>query len=158
MFLGLRADGVTVPYHSSLAQLFGVLVTNEAQSNVIGSAISDYGNVIARCCSQANVGIGGAGAKNNRVINNRIGTNKDGTASAPGTSGQSAGVKIISGASENVVGGASGEEGNLISGNGAGALFENAQKNRVSGNLIGTDKQPAAPNSVPARPPATTPG
>jgi hypothetical protein len=137
-FLGLRADGVTVPSHSGLAQLFGVLVTGEAQSNVIGSAVSDYGNVIAGC-SQANVGIGGAGAKNNRVINNKIGTNKDGTASAPGTSGQSAGVKIISGASENVIGGNLGEDGNLISGHGAGVLFENAQKNHVSGNLIGTD-------------------
>lgn len=137
-FLGIFADGMTAPdLDPSRQQVFGVGITGDSQSNTIGGSFADAGNVISNCTT-ASIGIADPGAQLNRVLNNKIGTNKDGTASLTHVA-PDAGVKIANGASQNVIGGKLGDEGNLISVGSAGVLLDNAQSNRIRGNLIGTD-------------------
>ena len=80
--------------------------------------------------------------KNNRIINNYIGLSADGQTNIPNTP---AGVVLTLGASENIVGGTSVSERNVISGNtNFGVFIGNFQQNaaspsanRISGNIIG---------------------
>ena len=88
-------------------------------------------------------GFGGAGilvsGSNNTIIGNGIGTNARGYA-AHANGG--AGISIGSGATNNMVGGATAGAGNLISGNtGSGVSIQgpNATGNTVAGNHIGTN-------------------
>ena len=104
--------------------------TNPADRNVI-SGSGNWG-----------VGIFGVNATNNRVVGNYIGTDVTGS----GAIANLAGVTIGTNASNNVVGGASPAERNVISGNdkhdGTGigvALYDGATGNTVLGNYIGTN-------------------
>jgi titin len=88
--------------------------------------------------------LSGAGATNNVVFGNRIGTDPDGTAALPN---QLDGV-LINSVSNNLVGGTLPGEGNLISGNlGNGVYLAGAtcRANRVLGNFIGTDARGRQP-------------
>ena len=85
------------------------------------------------------------GTTGNRVQGNYIGTDAGGTAALPNAKD---GVVIANGASDNLVGGETPGERNLISGNGkigvnlsrsADYAGDGATANRVLGNYIGTD-------------------
>ncbi len=116
----------------------GVSLGDDAQHNVIGGSGPGERNVISGN-GWSGVNITGSSARGNRVIGNYIGTNAAGT---DGLGGQ-AGVQIGSGAQDNVIGGSSVGEANLISGNGQeGVRIQDSgtSYNRVIGNRIGTNE------------------
>lgn len=114
----------------------GVVIREEAQRNVIGGSGGDETrNVIS---GNTHVGITVRG-DNNVIIGNYIGTDATGTVSVP--NGME-GVWIASGAENNVVGGSSLGEHNVISGNrlfGVSISGSGATGNVVKGNYIGVD-------------------
>jgi len=83
----------------------------------------------------------------NTVAGCYIGTNPTGTIAQ----GNGAGVYLVDDAEDNTVGGASPNDGNLISGNtGSGVVIEATQRNNVWGNIIGADRTGTArlPNGL----------
>ncbi|MGB3906082.1 MAG: hypothetical protein WBB22_14315 [Anaerolineae bacterium] len=117
-------------------QIDGVWIAEGAQYNIIGGSTPGERNVIS--------GNGNNGAVIDRATYNTIGGNYIGT-DATGTAAVgngNIGVVLAWGAQHNLVGGATPEERNLISGNGnVGVSIANrdTMSNIVSGNYIGTD-------------------
>jgi CSLREA domain-containing protein len=129
----------------------GIDIGLQAAGNTIGGAASGAGNLISGNGDAGNPSPGitlfGAGADDNIVQGNRIGTNQAGT----GALGN-AGLGInLSGGARNIIGGTAEGEGNLISGNANGLGIFNAgtSSNKVQGNLIGTNEagDAAIPNT-----------
>jgi len=79
--------------------------------------------------------LAGEGTNSNQVIGNLIGTDDSGTAPR----GNRTGVMIGSGARDNVIGGSSIGERNIISGQRAVGVAISGSDNLVIGNYIGTD-------------------
>ncbi len=104
-------------------------------NNVIG--LTGGGNVISGNTA-SNVFLSGANAKNNQISGNFIGTNSVGTASL--NSGQS-GVALIDTGGGNIIGGATPQTRNIISGNALYGveLVGTTHHATVQGNFIGTD-------------------
>jgi hypothetical protein len=126
----------------------GVLITNGADSNIVGGIAATPGqfpgNLISGNGNVANTGldaveINGATTTGNVVQGNIIGLNAAGTAALQN---EGAGVRIVAAAS-NTVGGTVAGAGNVIGGNKAeGVLLPNnagATGNVVQGNFIGTN-------------------
>lgn len=79
----------------------------------------------------------GEGSQYNSVTGCYIGTNYDGSERR----GNYVGIEIISGANNNLIGGDTSEERNLLSGNEyAGIRISYAHYNRVTGNYVGVDR------------------
>lgn len=121
----------------------GVVITDGARYNRIGSPAPAGGNVIS-LNRFAGVLITGAGSSENRLIGNFLGVSGAAISSAPNGSG----VVIRDGASNNFIGGYTEEERNIISGNraevfpwGGGVVIYDpgSSGNVVVGNYIGTD-------------------
>src|SRR5262249_33130247 len=115
----------------------GVQIAAGANGNTIGGDSSDAGNVISGNGGEG-VLISGTGTKNNQVIGNFIGTDPSGTFAV----GNSDGVGIAAGASNNTVGGAADGAGNVISGNtnnGVVVIGTGTTNNQIMGNFVGTD-------------------
>jgi hypothetical protein len=115
--------------------------TNAGASD--GFTIISAGNVIRGLVINrflvSGVYIAGSGATGNAVSGNYIGTNADGTADLGNIWG---GVSIDYGAQNNVVGGDTAGERNVISGNGRYGVYiagSGTTGNNVWGNYIGTD-------------------
>jgi CSLREA domain-containing protein len=118
----------------SLGNTEGVSIFNSA-NNFIGSDLPGTGNLISG--NTRGVYINGAGASGNQVQGNFIGTNPAGNAGI----GNIDGVAIWD-APNNIIGGTSPAARNLISGNGGDGIDINgagATGNLVQGNYIGTD-------------------
>jgi len=119
----------------------GVFVFSGANLNFIGKVPAlgaPVGNVISGN-GQSGVEISGAGATNNSLVANRIGTDRAGTYALPNRNG---GVTIANGATANLIGSGAAGAGNLISGNwGDGILLtQNGTSNNVAtANKIGTN-------------------
>ena len=114
---------------------FGVYM-NDAPGNTIGGAAPGAGNVISGN-QGAGVRVNGAGATDNVVLGNHIGTDLTGSTAV---ANQSDGVSIGGNSSRTRVGGTSPAERNIISGNAAvGVVMVNTTHNIVQGNLIGTE-------------------
>ena len=112
----------------------GVFMVNGATGNIIGGSSSGARNVISG--NNINGVQSSLGASANTIQGNYIGTDITGTLDL-GNTGD--GVSITSSAN-NVVGGASSEAGNLISGNNSDGIEINGATstgNQVRGNLIG---------------------
>jgi hypothetical protein len=109
-----------------------------AQHNLVGGSTPQQRNIIS---GNGNVGVSIANRDtiSNTVSGNYIGTDVNGTVAI----GNAAlGVHLNDGARHNVVGGATPEEGNLISGNGVNGVNmgdSGTMWNVVAGNYIGTD-------------------
>ncbi len=144
-FIGLQADGYTC---SCANNVYGVMI-EDAPANLIGGETAAARNVIA--CNKDNLKIVGQGATGNLVLNNFIGTNRQGTF-GPGigpyssdSTNSEVGVRITD-APGNVIGRPS--QGNLISAHlydgivikGAGATG-----NRIQANTIGAQIYPDQP-------------
>ncbi len=115
----------------------GVLIEQGANGNTVGGASSTATNIISGN-GGSGVHLASVGTTNNSIIRNRIGTDVTGTAKI----GNTIGVQINQGASNNLVGGTSAADRNIISGNsriGVGIGGNNSNANRVEGNYIGTD-------------------
>lgn len=112
-----------------------IVLKAAADNNTIGGSTEDARNIIS---SNDGVGIE-IGGKGNSVLGNYIGTDPSGTESRPN---RMEGIWIAPGGQDNIIGGSSPAERNLISGN---ALFglaisgSGATGNVVKGNYIGVD-------------------
>ncbi len=113
---------------------FGIF-TQHGSGNTIGGTTAGAGNVVS---GNTGDGIVITEEMGDLVAGNKIGTDITGTV---GVGNGQAGVFMFAGASDNTIGGTAAGDGNLISGD---ELFgvelgENASKNVVAGNKIGTD-------------------
>ena len=139
-FVGTDKDGL-----GGLGNLTGLEVRGASTGNTIGGASATLRNVIS-----GNDGDGiliAQSAARNRVQGNYIGTDKNGTAAIPNTG--VAGIGLTTSSADNTIGGA-GAARNLISGNSSdGIQIGGADRNQVTGNWIGTDRNGTAalPNS-----------
>ncbi len=140
-FIGTRADGTL-----ALANTANGIRINDAPGTDIGGLSDTARNVIAGN-SGSNIFITGALAAGQQIRGNYIGTNSAGTqALANGNNGVE-----ISGAPNNIIGGAQAAARNIISGHtAAGVSIVSASNNQVRGNYIGTNAAGtvALPNSI----------
>jgi hypothetical protein len=117
----------------ALPNQVGVEVTGGANNSDIGGTVAVVRNLISG--NVTGVLISGGSTNNNTVEGNFIGTDPSGTIAK----GNKVGVQIDSGASNNVIGGASASSRNVISGNVTGVLISGrATSNNVEANFIGT--------------------
>ena len=118
----------------------GVGLGNGAQYNTIGGTSAADRNLISGNTYNGVeiVSSDTQQTRYNQVIGNYIGTNSAGTAAIPNDTG----VALFGGANNNIIGAASSNKGNLISGNsiiGVGFWDNGTANNKVQGNLIGTN-------------------
>lgn len=107
---------------------YAFLLVNVSNVTVRGFAICEfiYG-----------IQIYGTGAHHNHIAANYVGVMADGSAAA----GNYNGIELLSGAHENLVGGADPAERNLVSGNEhIGIRISDAHRNAVLGNFVGVDR------------------
>jgi hypothetical protein len=134
-------DVATVEGHSAIAT--GIWVNN-SPNNVIGTPGSGTGNLVSG--NVIGIKIIGTGSTGNVVQNNVIGLGADGAV----LGNTDAGVRMMGGATLNLIGGTSATVRNIVSGNrsvvggnptGVGVRLDDdsTQSNRVQGNYIGTD-------------------
>ena len=120
----------------------GVVIVSGAAFNRIGTNSDGVADDTERNILSGNghfgVAIFGAGAEENEVAGNFIGTDVSGAAMLPNNFD---GVLIQNGASRNTIGGTSAAARNVISGNDNGIRLTGAGvvDNRIEGNFIGTD-------------------
>ena len=108
----------------------GILIVVDASGTVVS------GNVISS--NGLNLLLADPGVSNTRITGNLIGTSSSGTTALPGNG---LNILIVSGPHDNVIGGSSPEDRNIISGSqgwGIG-LLDGVTNNRIMGNYIGTD-------------------
>lgn len=133
-FIGTDATG-SQPQPNAFG---GIAVFNGANGVVIGGNAPGARNVIS---GNGTVGIYllGSGATNNTIQGNFVGLNASGTSAVPNSF---AGIYILGGAQNNLVGGTNAGEGNVISGNFSEGIYiadPGTSNNLVLGNRIGTD-------------------
>jgi len=139
--IGTNAAGTAaVPNGLGVVDGVGVRMQGGVQNNTV------EGNVISGN-DGAGVAMEGSGTNGNTVKGNYVGTNADGTAAIPNASGVS-----ISGGAQNIIGGSTAGDRNVISGNdydGVRIIGSGANGNTVKGNYIGTnaDGTAAIPNA-----------
>ncbi len=132
-FIGTTAAGIM-----PLGNQQGVLITPNSQSNTIGGVTVASRNLIS-----SNIGngiqINGAGASNNLVQGNFIGTDVSGGSLLGNTNSA---IFISGGATGNTIGGMTVTARNLLSGNANSGVFisgSGTDGNLIQGNFIGTD-------------------
>ncbi|MES2938749.1 MAG: hypothetical protein V4864_13770 [Pseudomonadota bacterium] len=126
-FLGLHVNG------TAAANRGGVEIADSAD-NTVGDTNSQRGNVISGN-GGTGVYIQGAGSVRNTVIGNYIGADRTG-AGAMGNQG--VGVWVDGGSDNRIGGGTRGERNLIIANRDGGVILSNADRNRVTGNFIGT--------------------
>lgn len=139
-FLGVAKDGISAAGNGD----YGVYLHNGAQGNFIGRP--SIGNVISSNL-KSGVRISDAGTSGNDVQGNYIGMAVDGTTVRGNVED---GIQILFGASNNLIGGNSGNnEGNIISGNTGDGIRVGGNQTTIHGNFIGLDQTggTAAPNN-----------
>lgn len=127
----------------------GVTLFNGATSNLVGGTLAAARNVISGNGGSGYYGVvvANPGTSGNAIQGNYIGLAPDGATPVP----NGFGVLISDGATNNLVGGTAGVDGNIISGNSASGVFltdAGTSGNAIQGNYIGTDAtgRTAAPN------------
>ena len=127
--------------------LGGVSLGSDSAGNQIGGSTARERNIISGNNADG-IRISGVAlfpAHDNKVIGNYIGTDIEGKAALP--NGQApnnlaSGIRIAEHAANNLIGGATSGERNVISGNTQHGVFidgPDAKSNRIRGNYIGTD-------------------
>ena len=135
-YIGTDASGT-----KALGNGNGILIWTSGFNRVGGTSPGE-GNLISG--NGQGISIGGLEKSDNLILGNRIGTDVSGSAALP----NGAGIGINEGTRHNNVGGATEEEGNVISGNnGSGVVISDAgiEYNTIAGNWIGTDATGATP-------------
>jgi hypothetical protein len=114
-----------------------------SSNNTIGGDEAGEGNVVSANGENgiemfANIGGPGAPADSNRVLGNRVGTDAAGSVGA-GLGNLDSGIEILSGASNNTIGGITRRTGNLVAGNGGDGvqvLNDDSVRNSILRNSI----------------------
>ncbi|MEO9533257.1 MAG: gliding motility-associated C-terminal domain-containing protein [Crocinitomicaceae bacterium] len=136
--------GLDTTNNLSYFQYAGIQTASNSGVNVIGESTLGNGNVI----SGNDLGVLIDASSNQVIQNNIIGLDTTGVNSRPNTD---SGVLIVSGASNNTVGGTGALEGNYVSGNTTGIKITSSgsSDNEVLGNIIGLNLSSiATPNQV----------
>lgn len=135
---GARRLPYLAPLFTERGNVFsGVRISDGASENQIGGPAPGEGNLIS---ANGHYGVEivqhpeSDRTTGNRVLGNRIGTERAGAAPLGNSLG---GVRVD--ADDNSVGGTEPGEGNLISGNGGPGVWLAGRGNHVQGNLIGLD-------------------
>jgi fibronectin type 3 domain-containing protein len=128
--------GVDVTGTTALPNNDGILFSGLSENNVIGGDTPAERNIISGN-TRFGIQFTGINSKENLVIGNYIGTDPDGSSPIPNGTG----IFFFTGANNNTIGGSAPGEGNLISGNSQGIVFNEASDNIVIGNFIGTDSE-----------------
>ena len=131
-YIGTDPTGMTV-----IGQLwYGVQLGGGTRQNLIGGKDAGQGNVLSGNTYEG-ILIHEPDTQSNNVWGNLIGLNAAGT----GALGNQLGIRLDSGAEENVIGGTDAGKRNIISGNvmGIGISGEATIGNNVIGNVFGTD-------------------
>jgi parallel beta-helix repeat protein len=112
---------------------FGILIEGSGNNNIIGGTGRGEGNTIGWIDGNS-LGIFG---DDNLIINNHLGIDREGKTHLS----SAIGVYVGDGAQGNVIGGAFGVEGNIISGNGEGGILitNGSSATVIQGNIIGLD-------------------
>lgn len=120
----------------------GIWIAPDAQDNVVGGSTAGERNVISGN-DLFGLSISGAGATGNIVKGNYIGIDASGGAALANRHG----LVLDLGAQENIIGGITAGEANVISANGTGVLIRGPETNGnvIIGNYIGTDASGAQP-------------
>ncbi|MGI9324645.1 MAG: DUF4347 domain-containing protein [Pseudomonadales bacterium] len=138
--VGLKADGITPAGNGQ----HGIVVETSSDNNRIGGTAAGAGNTISGN-TQYGIQLNGAtdvtyttAITGTLIQGNYIGTDSSGTV-ARGNG--NAGIFVEDGATNNTIGGAVANAGNVISGNTDGIFLRDAATtgNLIQGNLIGTD-------------------
>jgi uncharacterized repeat protein (TIGR01451 family) len=109
----------------------GVALT-DAASSTVGGTVAGSGNIISGNGLEG-ISVNSAASTGNLIKGNKIGTQTNGSSPLPNSAN---GVTIMNSASNNVVGGATGE-GNIIAFNpGAGVMVESGTGNAIQSNSI----------------------
>jgi len=139
-YIGIKPDGSP----GILAkQQYGIVLLSNATENRIGGFLPSSRNIIGATQTAISVG---DGSLRNKLVGNYIGVAADGSTSVPNING----IVLIN-SNENNIGSLITNAPNVISNSTEyGIRLINASRNRVSGNLIGTnsDGSAAAPNVV----------
>jgi trimeric autotransporter adhesin len=130
---------------SSSANFIGILLTDATTGNTVGGTGTDRNLIAGNTTDGIRIE---SGATQNSILGNYIGTDANGTSAVPN---KAAGIAIVSGARDNLVGGFAAGAGNIIAGNGGpGVLVSGGTTagntiagNRIGGSAIGT----ALPNT-----------
>ena len=133
-FIGTNASGTAALSNGFI----GVLIIGGASNNTVGGTTAGARNIISGNGSNG-VEINGAGSSANVVQGNFIGTDVNGTA---GLGNGLIGMLILSGPTNNTIGGTAAGARNVISGNGSNGVEitgAGSSGNVVQGNFIGTD-------------------
>jgi parallel beta-helix repeat protein len=130
-YIGTSADG-----NSLIGNADGVVISDNAQNNIIGGITDGERNVISGNAYYSGSGIYISSSNNNQVKGNYIGTNANGIAAIRNGDG----VVIGNNAQNNIIGGTTDGERNVISGNeNHGIYIDGSNNNQVKGNYIGTN-------------------
>jgi len=132
-YIGINANGLL--RSDTISNYYGIAI-NESPGNTIGGTTAGERNIISGNID-AGIAMLGADVKNNSIKGNYIGTNITGSDSIPNANGI-----LISGGSQNAIGGGAAGEGNVISGNtlaGMVLTYSGTRMNTIKGNLIGTN-------------------
>ncbi len=137
-------DGTTQPGYagSPLIELNGSQAGSGVNGLQIEAANCTVRGLVVNRFSQVGIVLGGAAATGDKVVRNYVGTDWTGTVAL----GNADGGVGIAGASNDVIGGTTAADRNLISGNGGPGVgigtsngYPAAASNKVEGNYIGTD-------------------
>ena len=126
-----------------LGNELGVFIDN-APGNFIGGSEPGTGNVISGNVTNG-VMLTGSGATENQILGNQIGLSLDGRSELP--NGER-GVALLSGANNNLIGGSTPEEGNVISGNANDGILldgNGTEDNLIVNCYIGSDPEGLEP-------------
>ena len=114
---------------------YGVVLYDGASGNTIGGTTASAANVISGNTTDGIILSGTAGAPDNLIIGNKIGTNIAGTMALPNYFG----VVVASTVVGTTIGGAVAGAGNLVSGNTDDGIQVSGSDNLVEGNMVGSD-------------------
>jgi hypothetical protein len=137
--IGTNYDGT-----EALANQYGVQICCGAQHNLIGGGIAEERNIVSGNI-QHGIYLTDPGTSHNVIAGNYIGTDISGSG---GIENSGYGVCLRQGASDNLIGGDTPEERNVISGNrlrGLHLIGVGTNSNIISGNFIGTTSSGLVP-------------
>ena len=145
--IGLQSDGNTMLASPPVfMQYSGIYIDSASTNNIIGGTTNGARNILSGNSGYGiEIGFVYAGCSGNSIKGNYIGLQSDGITIVAGNT-QLYGVSISTLASNNIVGGTTFNERNIISGNiNFGIYFSSgANANTVSGNIIGLTKNGTA--------------
>jgi hypothetical protein len=129
-FIGTNATGAAALPNGANG-VGAVIIVGASSNNTVGGTTPDARNLIS---GNVGPGISSQGGTGNVVQGNLIGTDITGT-TALGNTGPGIGIN----GSDNLVGGATTDARNVISGNNRGIDVSGGSNNTIQGNFIGTD-------------------